>query len=202
MSLFCFLWAPLFYLFRRSLGAGEGGAGSVLALLLGSLAAILQFFIGSLVDPGGFGLSRWVSGFVDIVAIPALVPILVCLLFTALRLLSGTPDFANFALLWLIPAGALRSISWSSLGDPVLLVLVPLLWTAIALGLPFFLASFAYPRPPIIVLSILAMAVLLVLAAASYWAFFSQKNLLGFCLLAAVLTPAVVSIVRSAVKAT
>ncbi|MDR0731669.1 MAG: hypothetical protein LBF63_08370, partial [Treponema sp.] len=63
MSLFCLLWLPLFYLFWRSVSpAGESGYGGVWALLLGSVAAIFQFFYGAFIQAGGFGLSRWLSG--------------------------------------------------------------------------------------------------------------------------------------------
>jgi hypothetical protein len=200
MSLFCFLWMPFFYLFKRSTSTGETGSGAVLALLLGSVAAIFQFFLGSLVNPGGFGLSRWVSGFVDIVSLPALIPLAIYLALIGFRLLSGTPDFVNFTLLWLIPAAALRSVSWSPLNDPILLVLVPLLWTAIAVGIPFFVNLAASSRPRVIALFALAILAIPLLAATSYWAFFSQKTALGFCLFCLTLAPAVVSTVFSLIK--
>jgi hypothetical protein len=201
MSFFCLLWTPLFYLFRRSITNSAGGAGAVLALLLGSIVAIFQFFLGSLVSPGGFGFSRWISGFVDIVSLPVLVPLLVCLLFILLRLLSGTPDFVNFTLLWFIPAAALRALSWSSQNDPVLLVLVPLLWTAIALGIPFFVDIIsAHGRPLVIIPALLAILAIPFLAATAYWAFFSQKTALGFLLFFITLAPMTASIVLSMIK--
>jgi hypothetical protein len=201
MSLFCLLWMPLFYLFRRSITGGEGSAGSVFALLLGSIAAIFQFFFGSLVSPGGFGLSRWISGFVDIVSLPALVPLIVCLFCAIFRVFAGTPDFVNFTLLWLIPAAALRTLSWNSRNDPILLVLAPLLWTAIALGIPFFMNIIgSRGRLPVIIPAVLAILAIPVLAAAVYWAFFSQKTVLGFCLFFITLAPMVVSVVSSMMK--
>ncbi|GHU18212.1 hypothetical protein FACS1894163_09970 [Spirochaetia bacterium] len=127
MSLFCILWTPLFYLFRRSVSP-VASAGGRWALLLGSIMALAQFFLGALVSPGGFGISRWVSGCIDIVALPVLLPLLVYLALIGLRIISAdTPEFADFALLALIPNGVLRAISWSVPGDPILLVLVPLL---------------------------------------------------------------------------
>jgi hypothetical protein len=200
MSLFCLLWMPLFYLFRRSLADGEGAAGGVLALLLGGVAAVFQFFLGSLVNPGGFGLSRWISGFVDVVSLPVLIPLIIYAVFIALRLLTGAPDFANFTLLWLIPGGIFRFLGWGALNDPILLVIVPLLWTAVALGVPFFINIFGSGRPPARVLSVLAMLALPALAATSYWAFFAQKNALGVCLLFLSLAPAGLSTAFSALK--
>ncbi|MDR2479491.1 MAG: hypothetical protein LBD48_09290 [Treponema sp.] len=194
MSFFCLLWIPLFYLFRRSISPGEAGGG-VWALLLGSVTAVFQFFLGSLVTPGGFGLSRWMSGFVDIVSLPVLAPLIVYFLFILFRVFSGTADFANFALLWLIPSAAFRAISWSPLGAPVLLVLAPLLWTALAAGIPFFInCIIGHTRWYVIFPAGLCIVALPFAAATAWWAFFSQRTMLGFLLLALSLIPAVVSV--------
>jgi len=182
MSLFCLLWVPFFYLLRRSI-IGEGGSGGVWALLLGSITAILQFLFGYLVSPGGFGFSRWLFGFIDIVSLPVLIPIALCALMYFVRGFSGDVDFANFTLLWIIPVAALRAISWSSASDPVLLVTVPLLWTALAIGISFFINWMMNNfRWYIAVVSILCILLLPIAAAASYWAFFSHHTLLGFLL--------------------
>jgi hypothetical protein len=199
MSFFCLLWVPLFYLFRRSFSS-EGGAGGVWALLLGSVTAIFQFFLGNFISPGGFGFSRWLSGFVDIVSLPVLIPFLVYLALLALRVFSGTADFTSFALLWSIPAAALRALNWSSLGDPVLLVLVPLLWTALAVGLPFLVSIIIrHLRWPVLVFCGLCALALPVLCATAYWAFFSQQRFLGIPLLAAALLPMLIALVLDCV---
>jgi hypothetical protein len=86
MSLFCLLWTPLLYLFWRSISpTGESGAGGVWALLLGSFFALFQFFFGALVGPGGFGFSRWLSGCIDVITLPALLPLLVSCIRDAVR---------------------------------------------------------------------------------------------------------------------
>jgi len=189
MSLFCLLWVPLFYLLRRSI-TGAGGSGGVWALLLGSITAIIQFFLGDLVSPGGFGFSRILFGFIDIVSLPVLVPLLLYLLMFILRGFSGDVDFASFALLWMIPVAALRTISWSAAGDPILLVTVPLLWTAIACGIGFFInwmaGGFRWWKA---VVSFPCIILLPLIAAGSYWAFFSQQTLYGFLLLFAANIP-------------
>jgi hypothetical protein len=191
MSLFCLLWTPLFYLFRRSISrGGEAVSGGIWALLLGSLVALLQFFLGALINPGGFGFSRWLSGCVDIVVLPVLLPLLIYLVLTSLRLFSGNADFTSFSLLWLIPGGALRAVSWSAQRDPILLVLVPLLWTVLAAGIPFCVSRIFHCKRRILVfLLILASLALPPLAASVYWAFFYQKLVLGYLLLLAAAVP-------------
>jgi hypothetical protein len=178
------LWVPLFYLLRRSLSGGGGSSGGVWALLLGSITAIIQFFLGYIFSPGGFGFSRWVFGFFEIVSVPVLIPFVVCFLMYLFSGFSSNADFANFTLLWLIPAGALRALSWSSMNDPILLVMAPLLWTALAVGISFLINWMASGYNPFFaVIAVLCIIILPVSAAATYWAFFSQRTLLGFLLL-------------------
>jgi len=201
MSFFCLLWVPLFYLLRRSFTGGSG-SGSVWALLLGSITAIIQFFLGYFVSPGGFGFSRWLFGFIDIVSLPVLVPLFLCFLILLFRGFSGEADFANFSLLWLIPVAGLRALSWSSGNGPILLVAVPLLWTALAVGIPFFInwmiSNFRWYS---VIISILCILILPVAASTTYWAFFSQRTLLGFLLLFATHIPLCFSLALDILRA-
>jgi hypothetical protein len=202
MSLFCLLWIPLFFLFRHSLVQDNTPSGSVWALLLGSIVALVQFFLGNLVNPGGFGLSRWVSACIDIIALPAVLPLLVYLVFIIFRFLPGPFDFANFALLWLIPGAAIRAVSWSAENDPTLLVLAPLLWTAIALGISFFIEMlFRSSRWYTLGSLGLGILVLPLTAAASWWAFYSQKFTLGVLLFVLAVIPMVISLVLAFIRA-
>jgi len=195
LSVFCLLWVPVFYFLRRSL-LNSNSSGGVWALLLGSITAIIQFFLGNLVDPGGFGFSRWLFGFVDLISLIVLIPLFISFLILLFRGFSLEIDFANFALLWLIPFGALRALSWSMGRDPILLVIVPLLWTALAVGISFFISwmksRFAWWTVSI---SILCILILPVLSAASYWAMFSQQTLLGLGLLAVTHIPLILSFI-------
>jgi hypothetical protein len=184
---------PLFYLFWRSIAApGTESSGEVWALLLGSVVAVIRFLLGSFISPGAFGFSRWLSACVDIVALPAALPLLVCLLLVRLRVLGGV-NYANFALLWLIPGAAMRSVSWSALNDPSLLTLAPALWTAIAVGVPFFIVMMEKSRRWLVIPQAIAAAILPFLAATAYWAFFSQQNWLGTLLFVLTAIPAGVS---------
>ena len=197
MNLFCLLWLPLFYFFWRSVSENNSFAGGVWALILGIIAALLQFFLSPVVVPGGFGLSRWMSGFMDIVALPVLVPILIHFILIGFKIISGSADFANFALVWLIPVSAIRALGWSSQSDPIHLVLVPILWTSIAAGIPFFIALILNSRKWVIVPASLAILIIPFAATSSYWAFFSQKTLYGFLFLLAAAAPMMVSIIIS-----
>jgi hypothetical protein len=182
MSVFCLLWVPFFFLLRRTFTGG--GGGGVWALILGSITALLQFFMGFFLKPGGFGFSRWLFGFIEIVSVPVLIPIILYAILNFFRGLSGSADFADFALLWLIPIGALRAIGWSPTNDVILLVSVPLLWTALAVGIPFFINWTANNfRWYTVIISILCILILPLTAASAYWAFFSQQTWIGFLLL-------------------
>jgi hypothetical protein len=201
MSLFCLLWIPLFYLFRRSLSEGNPPSGGIWALLLGSAAGLTQVFLGNLVNPGGFGFSRWASACIDIIALPAVLPFLVYPVFIVFRFLSGPFDFADFCLLWFIPNAAIRALSWSAGNDPAFLVLAPLLWTAVAVGVPFFInrmfLSSRWYTMGSLGLGIIALPLT---AATAWWAFYSQKFTLGALLLVLALIPMTASLVLSLVK--
>jgi len=180
MTYFCLLWVPLFYLLRRSLVGGGGSSGSVWALILGSLTAIIHFLLGYIFTPGGFGFSRWLFGFFEIVSMPVLLPFIA---YFVMYMFGGfsDADFANFTLLWLIPVGAFRSSSWSSMDDPILLVMTPMLWTALAVGISFLINWMVNSYNVFFsVLAVLCMIILPAAAATAYWAFFSQQPLLGF----------------------
>ena len=189
MSLFCLLCIPLVYFIRRSPGEGK----SIWALPLGGLAVILHYFIGSLVTPGSFGLSRWMSGFIDIAALPVLVPLFTALLLVMLQIFPDSLDYAGFTLLWLVPLAVIRSLGGDSPPSPIPLVFVPLLWIAQAVGIPFFIGCILKkPRWYVIIPSVLGIAAFPFLATTSWWAFFVQRTLLGFLLLVVNLIPAVI----------
>jgi hypothetical protein len=196
MSFFCLLWVPLLYLLRRTVSPVKGG-GYLWALLTGCVFTVLQFFIGPAVPPGGFGFSRWLSGFIDIVGFPVLIPLAVCCLLIRLGTLPRDTDYGNFALLCLIPMGVYRSISWISPAHPEFLVAVPLLWVAQVVGIAYFLGLIAqHSRWYVITVLVMGIVALPIAAATSWWAFYCQRPLLGLLLLVASIIPATVSLVR------
>ena len=200
MAFFCLLWIPLFYLFRRSLVSVEND-GIVWALPLGIVNTVLQYNIGALISPGGFGLFRWFSGFIDIVCLPALIPLVVCLLLVALRALPSNVDITGFILLWLIPLTALRSVQWFRPGIPDMLVSVPLLWTALAAGIPVFIGcAKKISRWYVVIPCALGIALLPPLAATSWWLFYCQQKLYGFLFLTAALIPVTVWVIAKSME--
>ncbi|MDR2094910.1 MAG: hypothetical protein LBP76_05250 [Treponema sp.] len=179
MIVFCLLWLPLFCLFWRAVSPAMSGKGGIIALLLGSIAALVQFFLGSIVNPGGFGFSRWLGGLVDIVVAPAVLPLVVALFFLLFRVYRTPEDFTHFSLLWLIPGGAMRTFNWSTQNDPAQLILVPLLWTSLVTGIPFFFRLIFSGKWYAIIPALAGLCILPLSSASSYWAFFSQKYELG-----------------------
>ncbi|MDR2184366.1 MAG: hypothetical protein LBO80_01665 [Treponema sp.] len=181
MSLFCFLWIPLFYLFRLSL-AGHGRGGEAWALLLGSAAALVQLIL-PVPEGGGFGFSRWLEICLGVTGLPAALPLAVYALLLVLRALPPSADAAGFTLLWLVPAAIIRAVQWSPRQEPSLLVLVPLLWTAAAEGSAFFIGLIREGRPLLRIPGICGILALPLLETTSYWAFYGGNLMLGAALL-------------------
>ena len=136
----------------------------------------------------------------DIVTLPALAPLLVYVILIKFKIITGTIDFTSFTLIWLIPGAAIRAVSWSSQHDPILLVLAPLLWTAIAVGIPFFIKIILNSKIYVIVPASLAILIIPFAASCSYWAFFTQRASHGFLFLLAAAVPMLVSTILSFFK--
>ncbi|MCL1993396.1 MAG: hypothetical protein FWG66_10680 [Spirochaetes bacterium] len=200
MNFFSFFWVPLFYLLWRLIYRKDY-SGGVSAFFFGIVTALLQFLFGSIVTPGGFGFSRWLYGFVEIVSLPVLLPMLVCGGFVLLGALPKSADFADFALLWIMPVAVFRALSWGELRDPILLALVPVLWTALAVGIHFFISLIiARPKWYVIIPCLLGILFLPLAAPAVYWAFFSHQSVLGFAIFAAVIIPLLFSVIAGLLR--
>jgi hypothetical protein len=173
------------------------GKNSIWALPLGGVMVAIQYFVGPLVAPGAFGLSRWMSGFVDIVSLPVLIPLIVCAALVTLKKFSATVDYAGFTLVWLIPLAAFRSMS-ENLPSLLPLIIIPLLWIAQALSIPLFIGFILKkPRWYIIVPSVFCIIALPIIATTSWWAFFINRLSLGFIFLGTSLIPALISMIIS-----
>jgi hypothetical protein len=167
-----------------------------LALLLGSAAVFIRYLAGSLVTPAGFGLSCWLSGFLDIVSLPVLVPVAVCVLLIALRRFPTDMDTGGFTFLWLVPMAFYNSIDMSLFYSPLIQVLVPVLWTIQTLSVSFFIGCIIkYRRWYVIIPSVLAAAAMPLISSSSWWAFYSQQTMAGCLSLFVSVVPALVSVI-------
>ena len=184
---------PFFYLFWRSISSKTNLLAAVIAVLAGCFAVLIQYFVGSIIDPGEFGFSRWLSGCVDIVVLPALAPFVVYIFLIIFKVIPEPFEFAHFAQLWLIPGAVIMAFTWSSHNDPIILILVPVLWTGISVGLSFFINLILNGRKWVIAPASLGILVVPFAAASSYWAFFAHKSNLGFLFLIAAVAPMLVS---------
>jgi hypothetical protein len=195
MSIFCFLCIPVMYLFRRTLFSGEGGG--IRAPLCGCVVLLVMYFVKQVVEPGDFGFSRWMSGFVDIIGLPVLIPFVVCLLFILYKNISFKNfDFAKFTLLWLIPLAISLAIKESSPPSPIPLLLVPTLWIFQTIGIAFFISCMVrWTRWYVIIPSALGIIALPIAATTSWWEFFSHQTFHGFLFLFMCFIPAMVSII-------
>ncbi|MDR2552436.1 MAG: hypothetical protein LBD31_04625 [Treponema sp.] len=189
MILFCFLWTPLFYLFWRSLNDESSLTGGTWALLVGTITAFFRFFLGSFVNPGGYGFSRWVSACIDVVALPVALPYAVCITFSLLRVISSQANFTNYVFLWIIPVAAVRALAWSAQKDPILLIGIPVLWTAMVVGIGWFIRIIQNGWGWVIAPAILGAAALPLTAATAYWALFAHHTVPGLILLFLCLIP-------------
>ena len=185
----------MFYLFWRSLNDESALEGGTWALLMGTIIAFFRFFLGTFVNAGGFGLERWISACIDVVALPVALPYVICVLFALFRIISAQANFTNYAFLWLIPVAAVRTLGWSSQNNPILLMGVPVLWTAVALGMGLFIRFAQNGWGLVVIPAILGAIALPLVGATAYWALFAQHNLLGIGLLVACCIPMVISII-------
>jgi hypothetical protein len=162
--------------------------------------ALFGFFFGSFIHAEGFGLTRWVSACIDVVALPAVLPFVVGLIFAAFHLISLESNFTHYAFLWIIPVAAVRALGWSSQNNPLQLMIVPVLWTAVAVGIGFFIRLIQNHGGWVIFPAILGALALPLAAATSYWAFFAQRDFIGIALMVLSLAPMAVSLVLSFVE--
>jgi hypothetical protein len=164
---------------------------------LGSLVSVLHYFFHPLVRTAGFGFSLWFYALVDIVLIPVLPPFLFFALFSVLGFFKDKADPAQFVLFALIPAEVIMAAGWSGQDSPLYLVIIPLLRTALALGVSFLarlaLESF-FPRVIPLLLAVLAMPFA---AAACFWAFYGQMAPAGFILLAFLSVPSFIALISA-----
>jgi hypothetical protein len=202
MSLFCLFWTPLVLLLWVSLNSeSRGNSGGILAFVLGSLISVLHYLFYPPINGAGFGLSLWSFALINIVLIPVVLPFLLFVLLAIPGFFKGKADTAKFVFFALIPAGIIRAIGWSAQNDPLYLVLVPLLWTMLALGISFFARLVRESSFPWIIPLLLVILLMPLIAAAVFWAFYGQMSMAGFILLAVLAVPFIVAFAAACFKA-
>jgi hypothetical protein len=176
MILFSILYIPALYLFVEALQQPKDREkkGMILAIFGGSLIGVLAFFFPRLVPEGSFGFLRWFHGFIDVIALPVLIPLLFRYLLQIRYKHQNYIEISQFILLWLIPLALVKSIQWNVHKDGILLVLTPGLWGALSIGIPWLLEK---AEEEIGFLSFIAAATAVLLplcATTAYWAWFSK----------------------------
>ncbi|GHT79565.1 hypothetical protein FACS1894130_08640 [Spirochaetia bacterium] len=202
MSLFCLFWAPLLLFLWLSLVPGEkNGAVYLWAAVLGTLAALIHYFAGDVINASGLALSRWFFALADIIIIPVGLPFLAWGILLGFHRFDGKVEPVTFALIWLIPESITGFIKWSAQRNPVFLILVPILWTAVVFGGAFFIRPIRdnYSRW-ISIFAVLGITAVSFLAASSFWAFYAQRTLSGLLLLLVTAIPSWIVMGRTWVR--
>ncbi|GHU43407.1 hypothetical protein FACS1894190_13860 [Spirochaetia bacterium] len=155
-----------------------------LALPVGCLSAFVRFllpdFVGDSAD--GFGAVRFANAFVDYAALPVIFPIIAAFIIGRVWNDLKIKDPTGWILIALIPVAAVRTSQWSALVMPLRLVLVPILWSACAVGI--FPAAQLFKRKLVFkTLSVLITAGLLFLSSLIWFAFFCHENIYGAVML-------------------
>ncbi len=190
MSLFCLALPLFFFLFWKSLSDENAvSVGGIWAVVLGSILALVHFFISPLITSGEFGFRQWLIGFVDVIVFPVITALGICLLFKLLKLYSSTIHITNFMLLWSFPFAIVQMMTRSTQAEPLYLVIVPLIWIALAAGFGFFIENIPEVKRWAAVLCIAGTVLLPFIAATAYWALFSQNYILGYILFGITLAP-------------
>ncbi|MFA6507575.1 MAG: hypothetical protein WCT14_15850 [Treponemataceae bacterium] len=207
MSLFCLFFVPAFYVFRRDSLSEEKSAfpepGVISGFILGLIAAFIRFSWGELFSLRGYGFAAFAVQLIDGAPYDALLPI-ACYAFLRRfgrpRRRFDETEAVNFSLAWLVPICALRSIYWSSVPDPVRLVIIPILFVSLAVSFPHWIrkALDEYGLSQAIAIIVVVLSPLTV--AGVSWAFFTHRPIFGlvfFCAACAVSIPPMVPLFKS-----
>ncbi len=140
MVIFSILWIPVILLFLYAISNDENrreSRGKILSVLGGCIFAIGSSLSGPILSENSTGFMHWLFGFVDVVAIPVLVPLGCIWLLSRWYKNSKYIKYSEFALLWLILPAVFRGIQKSAQPDAISLIIVPLLWSCLAISIPF-----------------------------------------------------------------
>ncbi len=190
MSMFSFLFIPIFALFRRSLVTLAGGTmswkGVSSGFVLGSAVSFFGRIIGRFWIPRGFGLDALAAQVLFGPFMIVIMPIMAYFLLkkylyhrNARREATDTEEILNFSFAWLVPVFAIRTLEWSAIPDPVNLVLVPVLSAALLLSLKVCIKALGAIRNLPILAGALGLIAFSFSASVAPWGFITHRFWMG-----------------------
>ncbi|MDR1866776.1 MAG: hypothetical protein LBQ77_00745 [Treponema sp.] len=174
MGVFCLLWIPFFYLLWCSFSIKRHGY-LLFALIYGGVTALGYHTIPPFLQAGTFGFSRWLFILVNNIAVPLTPALFAAGVFV---LFKRKIDSTGFILITLIPVAAIHAIDRSILYHPLYTVLLPILWTTLAVGIPFYARGMT-KKSPLMALKLLGIPLLIGASSMSLWGFFVQETVIG-----------------------
>ncbi len=181
------------YFFRRSLkNAGPFRGEHLFSVAVALVLGLFWDSLGPFVESRGFGLSAWFHSAVDIIGLPLLLPLGFWALVRKERGRRLSIDAVDFTLLWLVPLSIIGCVRWSVQVEPLHLVLIPLLWSALAVSLPFLVELARENLGFKAFLSVLGVILLPLVSITAYWAFFGQRIVIGLLCTIVSIAPMVV----------
>ena len=185
MSLFCFFFMPALYLWRRAVSSEKKPPfpepGLISGFCLGLAVAFARLSVGEVFVQRGFGLAAFAAQLIDGAPFDSMLPLAVYFL---LRRFGSRRRFEEgeaviFSLAWLTPLCAFRAIFWSSVPDPVRLMVVPVLYAALAVSLPYWIGKIIEEYGFAQAAAVSVVVLLPFAAAAATWALYTQRLLIG-----------------------
>lgn len=212
MLFFSLLWLPVFCLFwgvsgveaaphLRKIRFFEKAA----ALAAGAILGTVRFFIMNFWTARGFGLSRFIGAVIDYTFLPVAIPFVICLVITYIerRIIKREEiiDWTFWLLLSLAPSLIVCATRWGTEKNPLNLMLIPLLWTIIAVHAHPICLFWTQKKPPRFIAGAAAVfAASGLVSAAVYWAYFSSKFILATVLFIIIALSAAFITVRRLLK--
>lgn len=154
----------------------------VLVFLVNTLLSFFKYLNGPVIQDNAFGFMRWLYYFIDILSLPLIIPLLLGLFVFIFLRRDSFYSVMEFTLVYFIPESFFRAMLWSEIPDPVLLVAVPVLWTALAIGIPYLLMLFHEEIGILSYGSLVGAIVLVPLSNTAIWALYERNFLLGISL--------------------
>jgi hypothetical protein len=196
VNIICLLWMPVVFLFwvtvRPASQRDAAGAGALLALPLGIIAALIWFFGSPFVQAQGRGLQRVLSIFIDVNGVFLLMPLVLGWALRVLGAFNAEFDITAWTLLFLFPVAVSTSINSDPDFEPALLYLRSCVWVLVPIDVAIVFRLLRNKTRWLLALMLPYVLAWPVLGSACYWAFFVQDRLIGWTLLTVITLPALI----------